>query len=153
MNWLALVPILVPLLQSISHAWGSATGNSLQRVGAILLHAPEELVNALADAGAKEFPQLDSTLHAAAAALLAAESHTGAAYWMQDSLNFAQKIKVVQFAGTGPAGGNTPLTRDGIWGPRSQGALKAFQAAMHLPVTGMFADAELAAINALLAKK
>ncbi len=139
MTWItALLPLLIPLLQSISHAWGSATGNSLQKVGSLLAHAPQELVDELASVGSSLFPSLDPTLHAAAAALLAAESHTGAASWVQAALNLA---------GAKPA-----LKVDGKWGKLSIAALKAFQTKHNLPVTGMFADAELAALNALLAK-
>ena len=152
MNWISLLPLLVPLLQGISQAWGSATGSSLQKVGSILAHAPADLVNELASIGSALFPRLDPTLHAAAAALLAAESHTGASSWVQAALNFAQAEKVIKFAGTGPAGGNTPLIVDGRWGPRSIGALQALQTKVGIPVPGMFADAEYAALNAILSK-
>ncbi len=152
MNWItAFLPLLIPLLTSISNAWGSATGNSLQKVGGILAHAPADLVNELTAVGAALFPQLDPALHAAAAALLAAESHTGAAAWVQGALNIAQAGKAVEFSGSG-TGANTPLVVDGIWGKRSTAALKAFQAKLKLPVTGMFADAEFSALESLLAK-
>ncbi len=139
MTWItALLPLLIPLLREISHAWGSATGNSLQKVGSLIAHAPQELVDELTSVGSSLFPSLDPTLHAAAAALLAAESHTGAASWVQAALNFAPS--------------NAKLKVDGIWGPKSIAALKAFQTTHNLPTTGMFADAELAALAAVLAK-
>ncbi len=144
MNWLSFLPILIPLLQSVSQAWGSSTGNSLQKVGSIIAHAPAELVDELASLGGKLFPNLDPALHAAAAALLAAESHTGAASWVQGALNIAQSAGIVKF---GPA-----LVIDGRWGPKSTAALKALQTHLGLPVTGMFADAEFQALNAILAK-
>ncbi len=145
MNWIGLLPLLVPLLQGISQAWGSATGNSLQKVGSIIAHAPADLVNELASIGSALFPKLDPALHAAAAALLAAESHTGAVSWVQGALNIAQAAKVISF---GPA-----LVIDGRWGPKSTAALKALQTHLGLPVTGMFADAEYSALNAILSKE
>ena len=151
MTWLVgILPLLLPLVQSVANAWGSSTGNSLQKVASVISSSP--IVNELASIGGALFPSLDPTLHAAAAALLAAESHTGAGAWVQAALNIAQTAGVVQFTGTG-ASGNTPLIVDGIWGPHSQAALKAFQAAMKLPVTGMYADAEFSALQALLAKE
>ena len=143
MSWLVgILPLLVPLVQTVANAWGSATGNSLQKVASVI--SGSSIVNELASIGGALFPNLDPTLHAAAAALLAAESHTGAAAWIQAALNIAETAGAVSF---GPA-----LVVDGLWGPKSTAALEALQTKLGLPVTGMFADAEYAALNAILAK-
>ena len=76
---------------------------------------------------------------------MAAEQHTGAAAWIQAALNVAETAGAVSFG--------AQLAVDGIWGPKSMAALKAFQTHLGIPATGMFADAETAALQALLAKE
>lgn len=152
MNWLtALLPLalqFVSILPGIAQAWNSATGNSLQKVGAVVQSSgAAALEQQLATIGAQIFPNLAPNLQAAAAALIAAESHTGAVAWVQGALNLAQAAGLVQFTGTGTSG-NTPLTVDGLFGPRTQAAILALQAKFGLPTTGMFADTEVSILQA-----
>ncbi len=151
----SLVPLIAPIVVQLSNAWGASTGNSLQKLSQIIMHLPAEVVTELELAGSTLFPGLAPELHAAAVALIAAESHTGAAAWVQGVLNLAQAAGKVTFAGASGsvATSNTPLVVDGIWGVRSMNALKAFQKSLGLPVTGAFADAEYAALNTFLAKE
>ncbi len=149
---LNLLPLGISLLTSISNAWGSATGSSLQKVESVLAAESAPLLNILSAVGAYWFPSLNPTLHAAAVALLAAEQHTGATAWIQGALNVAQAAGVVQFTGTGTTG-NTPLVVDGKYGRHTQGAILALQAHLGVPATGMFADAEVSALQALLSKQ
>ena len=142
---LNLLPLGVSLLTAISQAWGSATGSSLQKVQSVISQESAPILNVLSAIGNLWFPSLEPSLHAAAVALLAAEQHTGAAAWVQAALNIAETATIVSF---GPQ-----LAVDGIWGPKSMAALKAFQATLKIPTTGMFADAEVAALQALLAKE
>ena len=155
MNWLiTILPLaiqFVSAIPSLASAWNSATGNSLQKVATVVQTLPPALVSQLEQAGAAMFPNLSPTLHAAAAALLAAESHTGATAWLQGALNIAQSTGYVSFTGTGSSG-NTPLTVDGLFGPHTRGAALALQAKIGVPTTGMFADAEISALQAVLAK-
>ena len=152
MNWLTtLLPLAIQftqLLPGIAQAWNSSTGNSLQKIGSVLQSSGlAALEQELASLGAQIFPNLAPSLHAAAAALIAAESHTGAVSWVQSALNMAQAAGLVQFTGTG-ASGNTPLTVDGLFGAHTHAAIMALQTKFGLPTTGMFADSEVSILQA-----
>jgi hypothetical protein len=146
MNWITtLLPLVIPLLQTVAQAWGSATGNSLQKIGEVIKSAPVALTTELEAIGKAMFPSLAPGLHAAAVVLLAAEAHTGATAWVQAALNIAETAGVVSF---GPQ-----LVVDGILGPKTKAAILSLQSLLHLPTTGMFADAEISALQAVLAKQ
>ena len=156
LNWLTvLLPLAVQfagMIPAIANAWNTATGNSLQKVATtVTATASPALLTQLEQMGASAFPNLSPTLHAAAAALLAAESHTGAVAWLQSALNIAESAGFVAFEGNA-SGPNSALIVDGMFGPRTQAAVLALQAKMGVPTTGMFADAEVSALQALLAK-
>ena len=142
---LSLLPLGVSLLTSISNAWGSATGSSLQKVQSVISAESAPILNVLSAVGAYFFPTLNPALHAAAVALLAAEQHTGAVAWVQAALNIAEAAGVVSF---GPQ-----LAVDGKYGPKTMAAVMALQTHLGIPTTGMFADAEVAALQALLGKE
>lgn len=145
-----IVSGLAALIPSIAGAWNSATGSSLQKVASVVTSsAGASLESWLAEIGGQLFPSLSSNLHAAAAALIAAESHTGAIAWVQSALNMAQAAGLVTFngAGTNP-GTNSALTVDGVFGPRTQAAILALQSKFGLPTTGMFADDEISILQA-----
>lgn len=151
MNWLTtLLPIFVSLLTaapSIIKAWDSAPNNSLQKVNSVVSALPPAVVAALSGIGAAAFPKLDPALHAAAAALTAV--HTNTTSWLQNALNVARATGYISFTGDATDGS---LVVDGIFGNHTKAALEAFQAKLGLPATGMFQDAEIAALTALLAK-
>lgn len=153
MNALAILELsaeAATLIPQVVSAWNGASGNSLSKVTTLLKSsASSGLLSQLEQLGAAAFPSLDPAFHAASAMLTVALKNTGILSWVQEGLNEAQKLGFIQFAGTGPAGGNTPLIVDGKYGPRTQAAMNAFQAKLGLPTTGFFEDIEVAVLTAI----
>src|ERR1700734_2087538 len=108
---ITLVTGLAALIPQIAAEWNTSTGSSLQKIGSLVTSSPVAgLESWLAQLGGELFPSLATNLQAAAAALIAAESNTGAVAWVQSALNLAQAANLVTFngAGTNP-GTNSPL--------------------------------------------
>lgn len=145
MNWISILvaalPSLLQLAPQIISVWNStASKNGLQKVQAVVAQTP--IASILAEIGAQEFPKVSPELHAAAAAL--AHLHPDNTSWVQDALNI--------IASTGYIKLDAPLKVDGLYGPKTKAAVMALQTKLGIPVTGLVADAESAAISALLAK-
>lgn len=143
MNWIDLLPSILSLVSeipAIKAAWDASPLGGFAAVVNVVQKSP--VVGTLADIGSQLFPNLNPTLHAAAAALVVAHPNNTA--WAQTSLNL--------LASTGYFSLVKPLVVDGIWGPKTMAAVEAVQAKLGLPVNGFIADAEYTAISSLLAK-
>ena len=145
MNWALVIPLLLPLFQTLSNIYSASTGGGLAKIATAFEGAASTLTTELTSIGSVLFPSLSPTLHAAAAALLAAESQkisggvatTAAVGWVQAALNLVEKAGLVV---------------DGIYGPKTQAAILAFQKSLGIPATGTIDNAEIAALQAVLAK-
>lgn len=143
MQWLAILPYvmqLVSYIPSIQKAWESSATGGIQAVTNVIQNTP--VAGTLADIGAALFPKLDSTIHAAAAALVIV--HPNNTSWIQSAINV--------LASTGYVSLPAPLTVDGLYGSKTHAAVIAVQTKLGLPVTGFVADAEYSAISKLIAE-
>lgn len=137
MNWLSILPYfptllrIIPTMQSI---WNTSTTGSSTKIGQSVQALAPALAPVLEGIGSAMFPLLAPAFHIAAGAVAA--FHPDAVMWMQQMLN--------------DNGATPPLAVDGHFGPKTTAAVKAFQAANGLAVTGWLDDAETALLQRLL---
>lgn len=127
---LSLAISLAPAIQKLVN-----TGVSFKNVMTAIAGTP--LVQEMEAIGAKMFPDLSPALHAVAAVVV----HYSPDYtmWVQGSLNDLLAL-------------SPPLVVDGIYGPKTKAAVKAFQAAEGLNPDSFAGDITSAAIQAALVR-
>lgn len=150
MNWMQLLisvlPSLIQLAPQIIKAWNTPSSNGVSNVAAVIsvkLPNGTSLASILAQIGAAQFPKLAPEFQAVAAALV--HTHVNNTSYAQEALNIIESTGYISF---GP-----PLAVDGYWGPKTKNAVIAFQTKIGMPVTGFLADAEFAAIEAILSRE
>jgi peptidoglycan hydrolase-like protein with peptidoglycan-binding domain len=135
MNW-NIVQILMGSVPYLKSAWDEAVSND-DFVTKITKEAPI-VAQALGGIGVALFPGVAPALQLVAGMVGAFDPDV--TKWLQGSLNV--------LVTPSPA-----LTVDGIYGPKTQAAVKAFQTSEGLSVDGIAGQITQAAISAVLAKK
>lgn len=150
MNWMQLLvgilPSLIELAPRIIKAWNTPSANGVSNVANVIntkLPNGTSLASILLKIGAAEFPKLAPEFQAVAAALV--HVHANNTAYAQEALNIIKSTGYIDF---GP-----PLVVDGYWGPKTKAAVMALQTKLGMPVNGFLADAEFAALEAILSRE